>query len=76
MFEQVEEIIRKYSAAEKITEDSLLVDDLELTSLDVVSIVGDFEDAFDIEVPDEDILQFATVGDILEYIRERSQRDC
>ena len=72
MFEKVEEIIRKYSAAETVTEDSLLVDDLELTSLDVVSIVGDFEDAFDIEVPDEDILKFTTVGDIIEYIKERS----
>ncbi|MBR2705859.1 MAG: acyl carrier protein [Mogibacterium sp.] len=71
MFEQVEEIIRKYSPAEEIRPESLLVDDLELTSLDVVSMVGDFEEAFDIEVPDEDLMKFVTVSDIVEYISAR-----
>lgn len=73
MFEEVKEIIKKYTETEPITEDSVLTEDLDLTSLDVVSIVGDFEDRFDIEVDDEEILDFTTVGDIVRYVEEHRQ---
>ena len=73
MFEEVKEIIKKYTETEPITEDSVLTEDLDLTSLDVVSIVGDFEDRFDIEVDDEEILDFTTVGDIVRYMEEHRQ---
>lgn len=71
MFDKVKEIISKYTEAENITEDLSLTNDLALTSLDVVSMVGDFEDAFDIEIADEDVMQIKTVGDILEYLKKR-----
>ena len=71
MFDEVKEIISKYTEVENITEDLLLSQDLMLTSLDVVSMVGDFEDAFDIEIVDEDIMQMKTVGDILVYLKNR-----
>ena len=71
MFDKVKEIISKYTEAEKITEDLSLTNDLMLTSLDVVSMVGDFEDAFDIEIVDEEVLQMKTVGDILEYLKKQ-----
>lgn len=73
MFEEVKEIIKKYTETEPITEDSVLTEDLDLTSLDMVSIVGDFEDRFDIEVDDEEILDFTTVGDIVRYVEEHRQ---
>ena len=69
MFDQVKEILNKYTEMENITEDLSLTQDLMLTSLDVVSMVGDFEDAFDIEIVDEEIMQMKTVGDILEYLK-------
>ena len=69
MFDQVKEILNQYTEMENITEDLSLTQDLMLTSLDVVSMVGDFEDAFDIEIVDEDIMQMKTVGDILEYLK-------
>ena len=71
MFDKVKEIISKYTEAENITEDLSLTNDLALTSLDVVSMVGDFEDAFDIEIADEDVMQIKTVGDIVEYLKKR-----
>ena len=71
MFDKVKEIISKYTEAENITEDLSLTNDLALTSLDVVSMVGDFEDAFDIEIADEDVMQIKTVGDILEYLKNK-----
>ena len=71
MFDKVKEIISKYTEVENITEDLSLTNDLALTSLDVVSMVGDFEDAFDIEIADEDVMQIKTVGDIVEYLKKR-----
>ena len=71
MFDEVKEIIGKYTEAERITEDLSLTKDLMLTSLDVVSMVGDFEDAFDIEIVDEDVMQMKTVGDIIEYLKKQ-----
>ena len=67
MFDKVKEIILKYTE-EEITEDSSLMEDLNLTSLDVVSMVGEFEDVFDIEIADEDIPELTTVKDVLKYI--------
>ena len=71
MFDKVKEIISKYTEVENITEDLSLTNDLMLTSLDVVSMVGDFEDAFDIEIVDEEVMQLKTVGDILEYLNNK-----
>ena len=71
MFDKVKEIISKYTEVENITEDLSLTNDLALTSLDVVSMVGDFEDAFDIEIADEDVIQIKTVGDILGYLKKK-----
>jgi acyl carrier protein len=70
MFDEIKEIISKYTEVETITEDLSLTQGLKLTSLDVVSMVGDFEDVFDIEIVDEDIMQMKTVGDILDYLRK------
>lgn len=71
MFDKVKEIISKYTEVENITEDLSLTNDLALTSLDVVSMVGDFEDSFDIEIADEDVMQIKTVGDILGYLKKK-----
>lgn len=73
MFDEIKEIISKYTEVENITEDLSLTQDLMLTSLDVVSMVGDFEDVFDIEIVDEDIMQMKTVGDILDYLRKHGR---
>ncbi|MDG5788226.1 acyl carrier protein [Evansella sp. AB-P1] len=47
-------------------------DDLGADSLDVVELVMELEDEFDLEISDEDAEKIATVGDVVEYI-ERHQ---
>ena len=54
-----------------VSEESVLTDDLGLTSLDLISIVGDVEDSFDISVEDEAMESLETVGDVLDYIEGR-----
>lgn len=68
MFKNVKEILINYTDGTEVTEESLLGADLGLSSFDVVSIVTDFEDKFQIEIPDRDIGKFISVKDILEYL--------
>lgn len=68
MLEQVKEIISRYSEVTEIEEDSALEADLELSSFDVISIVADFEEEFDIEISDRDIPKFVYVRDVVEYL--------
>ena len=70
MLEQVKKVLLEYTDDIEITEASSLSADLGLTSFDVVAIVTDFEDEFDIEIPDRDIGKFVCVGDIVEYLNE------
>ena len=55
---------------EKITMDADIVDDLEADSLDVVDLVMTIEDEYGLEVPDDQIENFRTVGDVVRYIEE------
>ena len=67
MIEKIKEILSKYTK-EEITAESTLVNDLGLSSFDIVSIVTAFEDEFDIEISDRDIRKLVSVSDIMEYI--------
>ena len=70
MLEKVISIISEYQdiPADTIHADTHLVNDLGFTSYDVVSLVGKFEDEFDIEVPDRKIKLMKTVDDIVKFI--------
>ena len=71
MKERVLKLISKYTEAENITPESALIADLGLSSFDLVAIVADFEDEFEIEVPDRDVMSFVTVQDILNYLEKK-----
>ncbi len=49
------------------------VDDLGADSLDTVEMVMAFEEEFGIEIPDEDAEKIRTVGDAVEYIKQKTQ---
>ncbi|MDZ4686505.1 MAG: acyl carrier protein [Planctomycetaceae bacterium] len=56
---------------EDIKTDSRFVDDLKADSLDVVELVMEFEDEFEVTIPDEDYEKIRTVGDAVKYITEK-----
>lgn len=68
--EKVIEIIADKLGIEKetITPEAHVIDDLGADSLDVVEMVMALEEAFDIEIPDEDAEKIRTVQDIFDYI--------
>ena len=54
--------------SKKINLDTNLVKDLELESLDLVTLVSEFEEKYNITVEDKDIKNLQTVKDIVDYI--------
>jgi acyl carrier protein len=56
---------------EDIRLDSKFVDDLKADSLDVVELVMEFEEEFEITIPDEDYEKIQTVGDAVKYITRK-----
>jgi acyl carrier protein len=56
---------------EKITMEASIVDDLGADSLDVVDLIMSLEEEFDVEIPDEDVENMKTVGDIVKYIEAK-----
>jgi acyl carrier protein len=50
------------------------VDDLGADSLDIVELVMAFEEAFDIDIPDEDAEKITTVKDAVEYIENKTAK--
>ena len=75
MFEQVKALICQYVDIDPatITEDTNIRSDLGLNSLDLVNLVTEIEDEFDIEIPDRAIKLFKTVKDVVRFIEEADE---
>lgn len=73
IFEQVKKILcdQLDLEEEQVNEDSEVIDDLGADSLDIVDLAMTLEEEFDTEIPDEDIENLKTVGDIVKYIEDR-----
>lgn len=49
-----------------------LQDDLALDSLQTIELIYEVESAFNLEIPDEDFGRFVTIGDVVNYLVERT----
>ncbi len=58
---------------EVVTMESVISDDLGADSLDVVDMVMSLEEEFDIEIPDEEIENMKTVGDVVRFIESKNE---
>ncbi len=57
---------------DKVTEETSFINDLGADSLDTVELVMEFEDEFEISIPDEDAEKIQTVGSAIQYIESKS----
>ena len=55
----------------EVTPEAHILDDLGADSLDVVEMIMAIEEAFDIEIPDEDAEGMRTIGDVEVYVSRR-----
>ena len=56
---------------DQVTPEASLTKDLEADSLDLVDLIMDVEDVFEIEVEDDDAKGISTVGDLVKYIEDK-----
>lgn len=59
---------------EDVSENARFVDDLGADSLDIVELIMEMEEEFDVEIPDEDIEKMLTVMDVVTYIKKMSKK--
>ena len=57
---------------DKVTRETSFINDLGADSLDTVELVMEFEDEFEISIPDEDAEKIQTVGAAIDYITAKS----
>ncbi len=74
-FEKITEILAEQLDADRdaMTMDTKIADDLGADSLDLVDLLMSVEDEFGIEIPDEDVEGIQTIGDIVEYINNKTK---
>ena len=70
MFDQLTEIITNYVEVDKedIKPESRFMEDLGFTSFDFMSMLGEIEDEFDLEIDQEKAADIRTVGEAVEYL--------
>jgi acyl carrier protein len=73
--ERVKQIIVEQLGVDEgeVTVNASFVDDLGADSLDTVELVMAFEEAFDVEIPDEDAEKIRTVKDAVDYVGKNSK---
>ncbi len=77
VFDNVKDLISEQLdvKADEITEDSSIQDDLGADSLDVVDLVMAIEDEFSVEIPEDQVENIKTVGDIVKFIEDNTDKD-
>jgi acyl carrier protein len=73
--ERVKRIVIERLGVEEaeVTTEASFKDDLGADSLDVVELVMELEDEFDLEISDEDAEKITTVGEVVNYIQSHSK---
>jgi acyl carrier protein len=71
MLEFIQEVIYQITGKRGVTYDTDFVQDLAINSLDVMNIIGKFEDRFDITIPTRDVWQLHQVKDVIGYLARR-----
>lgn len=68
MLHLIETIVKEVTGKSGLTYDTDFVQDLALSSFDVMNIIGKFEDRFDIEISTRDVWHMRQVQDVIDYL--------
>lgn len=73
VFDKIKDIIVEQLDVEEdaVIMEASITEDLGADSLDVVDLVMSIEESFDVEIPDEEVENIKTVGDIVKYIENK-----
>ena len=72
VFDRVKKIIIENTSVSEdvVALDASFQEDLDLDSLDIMDLLMNFEEEFDLQIPDEELQKMKTVGDVVNYINE------
>ncbi|MBE6782223.1 MAG: acyl carrier protein [Ruminococcaceae bacterium] len=75
IFEKMTEILAEQLAADQstMTMNTKIAEDLGADSLDLVDLLMSVEDEFGVEIPDEEVENLHTIGDVVEYIAKNTE---
>ena len=70
MFDQLKDLIVNYVEVdpENITPEARFIEDLGFNSYDFMSLLGELEEALDVQVDEQEVLKLHTVGDAVKYL--------
>ncbi|MCI8418357.1 MAG: acyl carrier protein [Lachnospiraceae bacterium] len=77
MLEKMRELIAERLNTEEnmVTEDASFKDDLGADSLDLFELVMALEETYGVDIPAEDLQELNTVGDVMNYLKEKGVED-
>lgn len=77
MLEKMKEIIaEQLSVSEnEVTLEASFKDDLDADSLDLFELVMALEEEYDVEIPSDDLAELNTVGDVINYLKDKGVED-
>lgn len=73
MYEKICEILLNYVEEPDggLTPDTRFVDDLQMSSLDIMTMIGDVEDEYEIEIETADLRSIYTIQDFVDYLADK-----
>jgi acyl carrier protein len=60
-------------APEQIAPESALMDDLDLSSMEIMTMLAEVEDTFELRIPERELRNFITMSDLTDYIVKNAQ---
>ena len=57
---------------EDVNEDSVLMDDLDLSSMEILTIVADLEETFGLRIHEKELRNFVTIADVADYLADNA----
>ena len=71
MYEKICEILLNYveEPDSGLTPDTRFVDDLNMSSLDIMTMIGDVEDEYDVEIETSELRSIYTLAELAEYLK-------
>lgn len=71
LFEFIQDTVHTVTGRRGLVYDTDFVKDLELNSFDIMNIICEFEEHFDIEIPNRDVWHLRQVKDVIKYMMEK-----
>ena len=73
MYEKICEILLNYVEEPEggLRPETRFVEDLAMTSLDVMTMIGDVEDEFNVEIETRDLQSLHTIGEFVDYLKKK-----